>query len=103
MLNKKNSETCHVCNARLKSSLKCRRCKANLAPLSEIKSKAKHHTNRALSAFNLKQFQVMFYHAKKAHTLFCTNDSVKLMACAALLTNQFQLATCLHECGGHDT
>jgi len=84
-------ELCPVCNAQLEDSVECHRCKTDLGDIIDTKNKALYHQEKAVSAFKNNRFHDMFFHARRSLTLFYTPDSAKLLACAALMVNKFDL------------
>jgi hypothetical protein len=88
-------DNCPVCNAKLRTQSICRRCKADLGPLMNMKSRAAHHMDQAIFAYEKSRFQDMFFHARRSHTLNATPGSTKILACASLLVHKFDLAVFL--------
>lgn len=88
-------ERCPTCNAKYRGKKLCHRCKTDLGALVDIETKAGLHQQKALSAFASNDFNQMFFHAKRAFSLYRSPASVRILACAALLTNKFDLAISL--------
>lgn len=86
-------QKCPTCGAPLKRALCCRRCKTDLGPLSEIIRNHRRHMHTARRAFADGDAGRMFIHARRAHGLRQTPESIRLLACAALLTGRFEIAT----------
>jgi hypothetical protein len=85
-------ERCPVCNARYTGKTECHRCKANLDALIEIESDAAAHLQKAIELAKTSDYQQMFTHARRSWSLNRTVASVKVLACAALMTHRFDLA-----------
>lgn len=84
-------ELCPVCNAQLEDSVECHRCKTDLGDIIDTKNAALYHHKKAVAAFEQNRFHDMFFHARRSFTLFYTTDSAKLLACAAIMVNKFEL------------
>ncbi|MBW1759230.1 MAG: hypothetical protein JRI88_02725 [Deltaproteobacteria bacterium] len=85
-------ERCPACNAKYIGKRMCHRCKTDLGILIDIEEKAEFHREKALFAFVSNDFEQMFFHARRSCSLRRTPDAVRLLACAALVVNQFNLA-----------
>lgn len=85
-------ERCPTCNAKYTGKRSCHRCGTDIGILVDIENQAKIHCQSAVSAFLSKEFEQMFFHARRACSLCQTPESVRLLACAALLVNKFDLA-----------
>ncbi|QTA82141.1 Uncharacterized protein dnl_45080 [Desulfonema limicola] len=94
-------ERCPACNAEYKGRQFCHRCKTDLSLLLDIENRAEEHLEQACSAFELKDYENMFFHAKRSHSLLSTAESQKLLASAALLVKKFNIAVSL-TCPGTD-
>ncbi len=84
-------QICPVCNAALEDSRICPSCNAELGKIIDIKADALHHYNRAVSAFEQNRFHDMFFHARRSFTLLSSTESARLLACAAVLVDKFNL------------
>ena len=85
-------QRCPTCGAPLKGALTCSRCKTNLGPLAEIVRNHQRHMQTARRAIAYGDAEQMFIHARRAHGLRRTPESLRLLACAALLTGRFKQA-----------
>lgn len=85
-------QRCPTCGAPLNGALTCSRCKTNLGPLAEIARNHRRHMQTARRAFADGNTEEMFIHARRGHGLRRTPESMRLLACAALLTGRFELA-----------
>lgn len=83
---------CPTCNAKYSGKRICHRCKTDLGVLTDIEDDAKAHLENAVSAFASKDFNLMFFHAKRACSLRRTPEAAKVLACASLLASRFNLA-----------
>ncbi len=88
-------ERCPACNAKLSGKAACRRCKANLGLLMYIAQQARDHHRAALSAFMRRDAEAMLFHAKRSCMLRRTPEATGLLACAAVMANDFELAVSL--------
>lgn len=96
-------EKCPYCEAEFREGEVCPECGLDLSSLIKVEKQAEMHRKRAVSAFVFKEFDEMFYHAKRYWSLYRTADSVKLLACAAVLTGRFNLGFSLWSGIKHDT
>ena len=85
-------QRCPTCNAKYDGKQFCRRCKTNLEKLINIEKQADIHRTHAVEAFVKKDVEQMLFHAKRACSLRQTPVTEKLLACAAVLNHQFDLA-----------
>ena len=85
-------QRCPTCGTPPKGALTCSRCKTDLGPLSEIIRIHRRHMDTASRAFADGDAEQMFIHARRAHGLRRTPESMRLLACAALLTGRYALA-----------
>ena len=92
-------QRCPTCGATLKGALTCRRCKTDLGPLAEIVRNHRRHMQTARRAIVDGDAEQMFIHARRAHGLRRTPESLRLLACAALLTGRYALAAGLWATG----
>ncbi|CAN2049140.1 hypothetical protein GMMP1_60011 [Candidatus Magnetomoraceae bacterium gMMP-1] len=88
---------CPTCNAKYKGKTLCYRCKTDLAPLINIEERAESNIEKALSSYASNDFNQMFFHARRAWSLYCTPEAIKLLASAALLVKKFDLAISLWD------
>ena len=88
-------ERCPTCNSKYKGTPVCRRCKTDLSPLLDIEEKSRDHYKTAVSAFACNDFNNMFFHAKRSFSLMQTPENCRLLACAALLLQRFDIALAL--------
>ena len=75
-----------------KGALTWSRCKTDLGPLSKIIRNHRRHMDTASRAFADGDAEQMFIYARRAHGLRRTPESIRLLACAALLTGRFEMA-----------
>ena len=86
-------EKCPACNALVPpGQTVCRRCKIDLSVLSDMETKAQMHRKLALEAFEKQAFEEMYYHAKRSASLINTPDAGRLLAGAAVLTGEYEVA-----------
>jgi hypothetical protein len=85
-------ERCPVCNARNNGQRICYRCKTDVGHLMDIEEEARKHLEAAGAAFEIEDYEQMFFHAKRSHSLRHTPESIRILACAALLTGKFDPA-----------
>lgn len=85
-------ECCPTCNARYKGASACHRCGTPLSELIDIENRAADHREKAVEAFNQRNFQEMYFHGRRAASLFRTPYGEKLLACAALAAGDPQTA-----------
>ena len=88
-------EKCPVCGAILNNKTVCRRCKFEIGFLMEIKEKSSLHFNKGVKAYKERDFDRMFFHAKRSSSLHKTPRNIRLFACAALITKEYKLARAL--------
>ncbi len=84
-------QRCPSCNARLNDEWNCHRCGANLGLLMYINRQAEDHYRLAVSAFITGDAKSMLFHAKRACALRQTPERLGLLACAAILSYDFDL------------
>lgn len=82
---------CPVCNAQLEDLRECHRCKTDLGQIIDTKKESIYHLQKAVTAFQQSRFHDMFFHARRSFTLFSSPESVRLLACAAILVNKLDL------------
>ncbi|MBF0204559.1 MAG: hypothetical protein HQK67_09660 [Desulfamplus sp.] len=82
---------CPICNAQLEDSRECRRCKTDLGQIMDVKIDSMNHQQKAIAAFEQNRFHDMFFHARRSLALFYSPESAKLLACAAIMVNKFDL------------
>jgi hypothetical protein len=85
-------ERCPVCNARYSGKRQCHRCKADIGMLADIEASADAYRKQAATAYQAADYPLMLDHARRSCSLRKTQEAVWLMACAAFLTRQFDLA-----------
>ncbi len=85
-------ERCPTCNAKYAGKRLCHRCKTDLGALVAIEERAYAHLEKAKAAFASNDLHEMFFHAKRSCSLRRTPEAAKLLSCAALLFNRFDLA-----------
>ncbi len=85
-------ERCPACKARLREKTVCRRCGADVSTALSIKTGAGEHFNAAIEAFVENHADAMLYHAKRAFSKRRTPETSKLLACAAILAGDIELA-----------
>jgi len=83
---------CPVCNARYRGKDQCHRCGMKIAPLLEIKTRAQTHFKQAIKAFCIENYDQMYLHARRANSLYQTQESIQILACAALMLKRFDEA-----------
>jgi len=83
---------CPACHARYRGREKCHRCGMDIAPIVAIKSRAQSHMKQAKQAYCIKSYDKMYDHGRRANALYQTDESIKLLACAALMENRFEEA-----------
>jgi len=88
-------ENCPTCNAEYRGKNLCHRCKTDLSILIDIEKRAEEHLEKAYSAFVSKDYENMFFHAKRSYFLLRNSKSQRLMASASLLVKNFRLAVSL--------
>lgn len=87
-----NMKQCPTCKAKYAGKRICHRCKTDLGILTDIEDSAKAHLENAVAAFVSKDFNSMFFHAKRSCSLRRTPEAAKTLACASLLVSRFNLA-----------
>ncbi|QTA86012.1 hypothetical protein [Desulfonema magnum] len=85
-------ERCPTCNAKYTGKRICHRCKSDLGLLLDTEQEAGEYLEKAMSAFAEKDFNQMFLHAKRACALQRTPEAARVLACASLLVNKFDMA-----------
>lgn len=88
---------CPTCHAEYKGKRYCHRCKMDLKPLLEIEQKARKHYRKARKALDTSNYERMYFHAARACRLYHSPETIKLLACAAVLTCRFEKAHLLYE------
>jgi hypothetical protein len=88
-------ERCPACNAPLKGQWICRRCRADLTPLLNVAEDVKRHVSAAREAFRNRDGHAMLHHAKHAFSKRRTPATGRLLAVAAVLAGEFDLAQIL--------
>jgi len=85
-------QNCPTCNARLKDARTCRRCKTDLNKALEAADQAELHFQSSIRAYIDGRFETMLHHARRSFSLRCTHKNSRLLACAALLMGDYELA-----------
>lgn len=83
---------CPACNAKYTGKRLCHRCKNNLGVLVDIEDRAREHLKKANKAFASDNLGEMFFHAKRSCALRRTQEATKLLAYAALLVSEPDVA-----------
>jgi hypothetical protein len=83
---------CPTCKAKLKGAAICRRCKTDLSKALDVAASAKHHLRLARQAYADGQLEAMQYHARRSFSRLRTPQSIRMLACAALLQGDYDLA-----------
>jgi hypothetical protein len=83
---------CPVCKARYAGNRQCHRCKADIGRLADIENDAVSFREQAVAAYLAGDYTRMLESAGRACSLRKTPESVRLMACAALLNHRFDTA-----------
>jgi len=83
---------CPTCNARYKGKQVCHRCGMNIGSLIDIQQQAREHYHLAIKHYYDNNFDQMFFHARRTCSLYRNPESIKLLACAALMINHFEMA-----------
>jgi len=83
---------CPTCNAKYLGKRICHRCKTDLGVLTDIEDSAMSHLEKAVAAFTMRDFNMMFFHSKRSCSLRRTPEAAKVLACASLLMSKFNLA-----------
>jgi hypothetical protein len=83
---------CPACNARYRGREKCHRCGMEIAPILAIKERAQSHMKQAKQSFCMELYNKMYHHGRRANALYQTGESIKFLACAALIENKFEEA-----------
>lgn len=84
-------DRCPTCNAPYKGAVVCHRCKTDYSRLLSIEETAAGHLRDAARAFYAKDFESMFFHARRACCLRQTPASRKMLGVAAVLSGRFAL------------
>jgi len=90
-------QRCPTCKAVYKGKKFCHRCKTDLSILIDIEKRAESHLKKASLAFESKDYDNMFFHAKRSYSLISTAKSQRLLALAALLVKKFSFAVSLEK------
>lgn len=85
-------DKCPVCKASLKDGNVCPRCRADLSPLVATAAAARNHFLAAREAYGRKNADDMLFHAKLAFSKRQTMETRRMIACAALLAGNADLA-----------
>ncbi len=83
---------CPTCNAVMKESPICRRCKTDLTKALDAADRAAKHFEMAVRAYSDNRWQTMRHHARRAFSLHRTPQTHRLLACAALMSGDYSLA-----------
>jgi len=83
---------CPTCNADLKGSPICRRCKTDLTQALAAAERAEGHFLSAARACAEGQWEAMFHHARRAFSLRRSPRHARMLACAAVLQKDYHLA-----------
>jgi hypothetical protein len=84
--------TCPTCKAKLKNTPICRRCKTDLNKALEAADRAKLHLRLANQAYIDGRLKAMQYHAGRSFSLLRTAQGGRMLACAAFLKGDYDLA-----------
>jgi hypothetical protein len=85
-------DKCPVCKAGLKDSNVCPRCHAGLSILMAVAAAARNHWFAAREAYGRKNVDDMLFHARQAFSKRQTTETSRMLACAALLAGDPNLA-----------
>lgn len=85
-------QNCPTCNAKLKGAPICRRCKTDLTKALQAADQADQHFKSAVRAYTENRPEAMLHHARRSFSLRRSPKSGRLLACAALLRGDYQLA-----------
>ncbi|MCF8024738.1 MAG: hypothetical protein K9J79_02645 [Desulfobacteraceae bacterium] len=85
-------QRCPTCKAPYKEKRYCHRCGTDIGRLLEIRDQAARHIEKAIAAYNNREWKQMYYHAARSFALYRTPSSDRLLACAALVTGNYQEA-----------
>jgi hypothetical protein len=83
---------CPTCKADLKNAPVCRRCKTDLTQALRAAELAEKHGRSAARAYADNRFDAMLYHAMRSVSLRRSAHNSRLLACAAMLRGDYQLA-----------
>ncbi|BBO89615.1 hypothetical protein DSCOOX_27950 [Desulfosarcina ovata subsp. ovata] len=83
---------CPTCKALLKGNRICKRCRTDVSKALEAAEQAQAHLKLAAEAYTANRFETMLHHARRAFSLHRTRSSRRLLACAALLQGNYELA-----------
>lgn len=87
---------CPTCRAEYSGKPHCHRCGMDFGPLLDIEQKARAHHRNALDAYAVLDYESMYFHAKRAGAPYRSLETVRLLACAALMTGRFEQALSLY-------
>lgn len=90
-------DRCPTCKAKYKGQPVCHRCKTDLGLLIQIEKDAVMHLHEARQAFLEKDFEKMFFHARRSMSLRRLPEGRKMLACASMLTWRFKTAVRLYD------
>lgn len=85
-------EKCGVCRAPLKNRQICRRCGADYTRLFAMKNEEAAHCQKAREAYGSRDIPKMLHHARLSYSKHHSVENRCLLACAAVLANDFELA-----------
>lgn len=85
-------ERCPICNARYTGKKRCVRCKNEMEKFCKIEDMAAVCIKKAGDSFTAGDYRQMYENAERACALRRTEESAKMLACAALLTKKFDTA-----------
>jgi hypothetical protein len=88
-------EQCPSCGASNKGEKTCRRCKLDLGPLMAVEENARIHIQQAFDAFERQDSSEMLFHARRAFSLKKSKTAARLLAVAAVLNKDYDLAVSL--------
>ncbi len=80
---------CPTCKAKYTGNPVCRRCGTDLGALADVERRAAMHLLEARIAYLEKDYSAMLFHARRSVSLRRTAESLKVLACAALLNREF--------------
>ncbi len=83
---------CPTCRARLHGGAVCHRCKTDLSTLLAVEESWRRHLEAGWRAVRDDDVETLRFHARRAFSLICTGASCRLMACAALMDHDYDLA-----------
>jgi hypothetical protein len=85
-------QRCPVCNARWNGSRNCHRCKSDIGKLADIETASDDFYHQAIAAYQSSDYPAMLNYATRACSLRRTPKTIRMAACAALLSGQFDAA-----------